>query len=165
MSFFLFFSGRDDSRFLNLAECVKARRRDRGKGEMLILALSGLLFNFSEAVSCRSELSMQSFLSLFLWRSAGLASAAYVILISCGLVDGQPLMYFVLIFVVCYLYLIQLTDLSMCEGTDTMKIMVSDQSGCHALFPPRQIWRSFHISSPHHGDSPTGGVRPDTLQR
>lgn len=30
-------------------------------------------------------------------RSSGLASAAYVILISCGLVDGRPLMYFVLI--------------------------------------------------------------------
>lgn len=38
---------------------------------MLILALSGLLFNFSEAVSCRSELSMQAFshsLSLTLLR-------------------------------------------------------------------------------------------------
>lgn len=28
---------------------------------MLTLALSGLLFNFREAVSCRSELSMQAF--------------------------------------------------------------------------------------------------------
>lgn len=60
---------------------------------------------------------------------------------------------------VCYLYLIQLTDLSMCEGTDTMKIMVSDQLGAMLYFPPQQIWPSFHISSSHHGDNPTGGAR------
>lgn len=36
---------------------------------------------------------------------------------------------------VCYLYLIQLTDLSMCEWTDTIKIRVSDQSGAMLYFP------------------------------
>lgn len=45
-----FFCGRDDFRFLNLAECVRVSRRDREKGEMFILALSSLMFNFSEAV-------------------------------------------------------------------------------------------------------------------
>lgn len=34
-----------------------------------------------------------------------------------------------------YLYLIQLTDLSICEGTDTMKIRVSDQLGAMLYFP------------------------------
>lgn len=68
MSFFsltrsLSLSGRNDFRFLNLAECVKGRRRDRKDDEMLFLALSSPLFNFSGAVSCRSELSMQAFLS------------------------------------------------------------------------------------------------------
>lgn len=134
-SFSFFFSGRDDSRFLNLAECVKARRRDREKERCsfwhcpVFCLTSVKLFHVGQSSRCRLSLT------LFLWRSSGLASAAYVILISCGLVDGQPLMYFVLIFLVCYLHLIQLTDLSMCEGTDTMKIMVSDQSGAMLYFP------------------------------
>lgn len=44
-------------------------------------------------------------------------------------------LFYFYIFFVCYLYLIQLADVSMCEGTDTMKIRVSDQSDAMLYFP------------------------------
>ena len=54
------FSGKENFRLLNLVECAKARSRDGEKGEMFSLALSGLLCNLTEAVSCRSDLTMQA---------------------------------------------------------------------------------------------------------
>lgn len=64
-------------------------------------------------------------------------------------------------FFVCYLYLIQLADLSMCEGTDTMKIRVSDQSGAMLYFPPDKSAEVFTshpgivVTARQDGSSPT----------
>lgn len=58
-------------------------------------------------------------------------------------------MYFILILrvylcaCVYYLHLIQLTDLSMSEGTDTMKIRVSDQWAAMLYFPLDKFTKVF----------------------
>lgn len=150
-----FFSGRDDSRFLNLAVCVKARRSDREKQRCsfwhcpVFCLTSARLFHVGQSSRCRLSLA------LTLLRP-GIGCLCHINFMWTGRQAAFDVVW-VDIFVCC-LYLIQLTDLSMCEGTDTMKIMVSDQLGAMLYFPPQQIWPSFHISSSHHGDNPTGGA-------
>lgn len=114
-------SGRNDFRFLNLAECVKGRRRDRKDDEMLFLAVSSPLFNFSGAVSCRSELSMQAFLSPPTLPGPGISCLCHINFMWTGrraafdvlCVDFIIFVYARVPLCVCFLsYLIQLTDLS-----------------------------------------------------
>lgn len=122
---------------LNLAACVKASGRDREKKRCSFWHCPVYcLTSDSEAVSWRSELLTQAFLSL--WYTPGLASAAYVILISYGLADGQPLMYFILIF--CVLVIFDPVGWLVCVWGDWYHEDKGVRSvGCHALFPPRQI--------------------------
>lgn len=56
-------------------------------------------------------------------------------------------------FFVCYLHLSQLADLSVCEGTDTMKTRVSDQSGAMLYFP---LDKSAEVFTSHPRTTVTG---------